>query len=836
MNQNSRGLGSTNMSVSQPVNQISEHVACEEKTFSFIEESGCPKERWAPLGANASPERDHYTLDDNNTINGFDSELSRLALENEHLNNLLMAFTSHIAQVQFRLGQVLNAESDSRELMLKSLEEFASSGIPDLQSLAEQCNKFSESQAYTSNLNGRPQKMIEQLRRHLDDLERFAYETGEQSEPPTQAILEKQRLVLEGLQEKLELNISNVDKLSAAELQQVVDKAVNQFLNPVKVNEKLVEQLKTQVNDLERFIDFLHGSGACSDALAKALSDFKRTHQQLSANDEIPPCCNYSNRSHTQNDDHCNNLDGNNIYPSSHTHPGVQLGHSRHLHSDGHCVYTSDYNDADSFDAYIEDMTSEQHDLINGKNKKSNVKKSRVTIVNLIQRAITVLNIFAASQLGQDPDKLLTKLKVNKYSTYKVDKANSATVEKAKAQHWGTIRARLEVAINMVQEKVTALNSYKQHKAPSINLYSTYHTIPNITRSCTTHVEAHHAMPSGRESPDGKASMPSHNNVVRSYAPLRKSFSQDEVPGTQIALPVQNLHDASLRAMLYGGRPDRMFSNPTLYDDKDKFSSYTENIGGYSEGGLCGTTEFLYSEAERTIMNVVRRYFCPALRDLIEHGLIKKALPRIDENSPSGLINKRSIFLFRPILNCLDSKSRNHSEDKFECYDLNEPLINDINKEYSSVSHSSYLGIHAWDVLMRFYQIKNGPRYNESPARKLCESFDLDAVDGKSITNRQKFFNAIGTVLQGHVAYKRSNDAKFKAFISIALNEGKLVSWLRMIFRNHAFVQSIYEPWSYTLSTGFNDALQSLNKLKDLEFSLPYDYSIRHLKEIRDAF
>lgn len=52
--------------------------------------------------------------------------------------------------------------------------------------------------------------------------------TGEQSEPPTQAILEKQRLVLEGLREKLELNISNVDKLPAAELQQVVDKAVSQ--------------------------------------------------------------------------------------------------------------------------------------------------------------------------------------------------------------------------------------------------------------------------------------------------------------------------------------------------------------------------------------------------------------------------------------------------------------------------------------------------------------------------------------------------------------------------------------------------------------------------------
>lgn len=48
-----------------------------------------------------------------------------------------------ILQVQFRLGQVINAESDCRDLMLKSLEEFASRGIPDLQSLAEQCSKVS---------------------------------------------------------------------------------------------------------------------------------------------------------------------------------------------------------------------------------------------------------------------------------------------------------------------------------------------------------------------------------------------------------------------------------------------------------------------------------------------------------------------------------------------------------------------------------------------------------------------------------------------------------------------------------------------------------------------
>ncbi|CAH8575368.1 unnamed protein product [Schistosoma bovis] len=826
------------MSLIQSSNHQINCVTRSEEVFSFAEENGRPKERWTPLGANASPEPGYHAFEENHVDNEFDheSELSRLAIENEHLNSLLMAFTSHIAQVQFRLGQVINAESDCRDLMLKSLEEFASRGIPDLQSLAEQCSKLSsESQACTSSLDGRPQKMIEQLKRHLDDLERFAYETGEQSEPPTQAILEKQRLVLEGLREKLELNISNVDKLPAAELQQVVDKAVNQFLNPVKVNEKLVEQLKTQVNDLERFIDFLHGSGACSDILAKALADFKRTHQQLSANNEIPSCCYDSNRSHTQNNDNNDDhdLDNSSIF-SSHIHPGVQLGHSRHLHSDYQHSHTNDYN-TDGIDAYLEDITTtEEQELRRRDNRKRDVRKSRFTIINLIQRAITLLNLFAASQLGQDPDTLLTKFNMNKHSPHKVDKSNSSTVEKAKTQHWGTIRARLEIAINMVQEKVVTLNTYKLGKTPAVNLYSTYHTMPNMIHSCTTQSETRNTVPSGRESPDGKASIPTYDSKIRSYVSLRKGFSQNEVPGTQIALPVQNLHGASLRALLYGGRPDGIFSNPTLYNDKNELTSCTEDMDD-TESSSCDTSEFLYTEAERSVVHVVRRYLCPALRDLIEHGLIKKALQKIDENSPLGLANKRSILLLRPLLNCLDSRSRNHSEDKFECLDLNDPSSDYISNSFSG-SRSNYIGIHAWDVLMRFYQIKNGPRYNESPARKLCESFDLDTVDGKTITNRQKFFSAMGNVLQGHVAYKRSKDAKFKAFISIALNEGKLVPWLRMIFRNHVFVQSIYEPWSYTLSTGFNDTLQSLIKLKDLEFALPYDYSIRHLKEMHDAF
>ena len=46
---------------------------------------------------------------------------------------------------------------------------------------------------------------------------------------------------------------------SSEDLRKVVDRAVGQIVNPAKVKERMVDQLKTQISDLERFIEFLQG-------------------------------------------------------------------------------------------------------------------------------------------------------------------------------------------------------------------------------------------------------------------------------------------------------------------------------------------------------------------------------------------------------------------------------------------------------------------------------------------------------------------------------------------------------------------------------------------------
>ncbi|VDN11129.1 unnamed protein product [Dibothriocephalus latus] len=94
----------------------------------------------------------------------------------------------------------------------------------------------------------------------------------------------------------------------------------------------------------------------------------------------------------------------------------------------------------------------------------------------------------------------------------------------------------------------------------------------------------------------------------------------------------------------------------------------------------------------------------------------------------------------------------------------------------------------------------------------------------------------MGTILQLFNKYKRSDECQFRALVCMALNSHKLVPWLKLVLRSPFIVQYMYQPWSYVASTGFDDALQSLNKLSTIEFDLPFDANVRRLQEIQDVF
>lgn len=120
--------------------------------------------------------------------------------------------------------------------------------------------------------------------------------------------------------------------------------------------------------------------------------------------------------------------------------------------------------------------------------------------------------------------------------------------------------------------------------------------------------------------------------------------------------------------------------------------------------------------------------------------------------------------------------------------------------------------------------------------RKLADSFGLEPMGDVEVTVKQTLLSAIGHVIDTHTPYQRSEDAHFKAFLSLALNQKKLVPWLRQIFRTGVIIDQYYEPWSYLVKTNFEDVFCTMNKLKLYEFNLPVDLAVKQLSNIRDAF
>ncbi|XP_052801154.1 RUN domain-containing protein 1-like [Mya arenaria] len=548
-------------------------------------DSDRPTERWAPLGAvsDIEPTTSHSEISRHSER----EELERLEEEQEQLNSSLLALTTHFAQVQFRLKQIVSSDDDQKERLLKELEEFAFRGIPDVRGCTSQDAQILEEmsdrehEVKLTEQREKQRELITQLKSQLENLETYAYETGDIEELPTSRQMEKQKVVLDQLRNTLDLRIDKLDSLSTEELRQVVDHAVGQIVNPAKVKEKLVNQLKTQVTDLERFIDFLQGEA---------------------------------------------------------TSPGP-LGKNRCT-----CPVHAKSNKF-TFD----------EQTVSKDRKDPSITKDSHRHAEMLKKTLHMMQVFLINQLGCGSR----------------DFQRNAMKKTTKGNHWGDLRARLELAV----DKVSTAARYQ----------------------------------------------------------------------------------------------------PTQDDESGDYNSESEESQEMSSPLLTQT---------------VRKDLAMAIRDLFQHGLVEMSQNRT--LVPWGCLPSRSAAITREM--------------------------------------------HAWDLLLKYYEMKHGQEYNQSPARKLSQSFHLEIVGGKAITSKQTLLGAINTVLTTHTHLKRSEDSHFKAFICLALNEGKLPQWMKLIFRTQTLVDNYYQDWSYVARTGFDDAIKSLDKLSQYKFNLPVDLAIRPFSNIKDAF
>ena len=85
-------------------------------------------------------------------------------------------------------------------------------------------------------------ELIEKLKDQLEDLEQYAYETGDVASIPSSMLLERQTVIIEQLKGKLPLNLDELDKSTPEELRKQVDKAIRDVSFPL-IHSSITNQL-----------------------------------------------------------------------------------------------------------------------------------------------------------------------------------------------------------------------------------------------------------------------------------------------------------------------------------------------------------------------------------------------------------------------------------------------------------------------------------------------------------------------------------------------------------------------------------------------------------------
>lgn len=101
------------------------------------------------------------------------------------------------------------------------------------------------------------------------------------------------------------------------------------------------------------------------------------------------------------------------------------------------------------------------------------------------------------------------------------------------------------------------------------------------------------------------------------------------------------------------------------------------------------------SHVNAKLTSAVRKHLAASIRDLMHHGLTSDAM--------------RSTSVV-PFVGCFPQRN------------ASSPNL-----------------MHAWELILKYYEIKNGRRYNSSPAQKLSQSFNLDLAAGRMASSKQVF-------------------------------------------------------------------------------------------------
>ncbi|XP_078490665.1 small G protein signaling modulator 3 homolog [Ciona intestinalis] len=175
----------------------------------------------------------------------------------------------------------------------------------------------------------------------------------------------------------------------------------------------------------------------------------------------------------------------------------------------------------------------------------------------------------------------------------------------------------------------------------------------------------------------------------------------------------------------------------------------------------------------KTIIDLVRGVFCPALAAIFEHGL------------------RRPVLL----------GSACHPWQFIE-----EAATHEVEKDFDSV----------------FSRLV------------LCKTFRLDD-EGKVLAPEELLYKCIQAVNMSHNNAHAQMDVKLRSLICYGLNEQVLHLWLEALCSSTSVVRKWYHPWSFLLSPGWVQIKCELRVLSKFTFYLPPDHELPKTKASRET-
>lgn len=128
-------------------------------------------------------------------------------------------------------------------------------------------------------------------------------------------------------------------------------------------------------------------------------------------------------------------------------------------------------------------------------------------------------------------------------------------------------------------------------------------------------------------------------------------------------------------------------------DDEEDDDVENDNENDYTSDSDSAT-----SHANAKLTSAVRKHLAISIRDLMQHGLTADV-----QRATSSVV---------PFVGCFPQRT---------------------------VTSANLM--HAWELILKYYEVKNGRRYNSSPAQKLSQSFNLDLAAGRIASSKQVRFN-----------------------------------------------------------------------------------------------